>query len=72
MVTLAIQSKDRKLYGWGENLKNREIVGFPDGPVVKNLPANTGVMGSMSRKIARAVRQLRPCATTTEPVHNSF
>jgi len=42
MVTLAIHSKDTKLYCWGENLKSREIVGFPDGPVVKNLPANRG------------------------------
>ena len=43
--------------------------GFPDGLVVKNLPANAGHMGSipgLGTKIPHIVRQLSLCATTTE------
>ena len=38
--------------------------------MVKNPPANEGVMGSISgsRKISHASEQLRPCTTTTGPV----
>ena len=41
---------------------------FPGGPVVKNLPANTGDLGfdSLSRKIPHALGQLSPCVATTE------
>ena len=43
---------------------------FPGGPVVKNLPANTGDMSSIPgpRKIPQAVGQLSPRATTIENV----
>ena len=43
---------------------------FPYGPVVKNLPSNTGDLGSIpgqGTKIAHAAGQLSPRATTTEP-----
>ena len=37
--------------------------------MVKNLPANTGDMGSVlwARKIPQAMEQLNQCTTTTEP-----
>ena len=47
--------------------------GFPGGAVAKNPPANAGDMGGghgfepWSGKIPRAVEQLSPYATTTEP-----
>ena len=43
---------------------------FPGGPVVKNLPANTGDMSSIPgpRKIPQAVGQLSPRAATIENV----
>ena len=43
---------------------------FPGGSVVKNLPCNAGDAGSIpgqGTKIPRAVGQLSPSATTTEP-----
>ena len=42
---------------------------FPCGAVVKNPPANAGDMGSSpgSGKIPHDMKQLSPCATTTEP-----
>ena len=46
---------------------------FPGGPVVKNLPSNTGDVGSISgwgTKIPHAAGQLSPCATTTEPTRS--
>ena len=39
---------------------------FPGGPVIKNLSANAGDMGSIPGPISHAVEQLPPCATTTE------
>ena len=51
---------------------------FPGGPVVKNLPARAGDMGSISgpgNKISHTAGQLSSCATlwspvtTTEPAH---
>ena len=52
-------------------VKNPPSRDFPDGAVVKNLPANAGDTGlrpgSQSGKIPHAVEQLSPCATTTEP-----
>ena len=44
---------------------------FPGGPVVKNMPANTGDMSSvpgLGTKIPHATEQLRPCTTTSEPM----
>ena len=43
---------------------------FPGGPVVKNLPANAGDIGStldVGIKIPLEVEQLSPCAVTTKP-----
>ena len=44
---------------------------FPDGPVVKNLPAKCWGhrFDSWSRKLPHALGQLSPCATGTEPTH---
>ena len=42
---------------------------FPGGPVVKNLPFNSGHTGLIPRwgtKIPHAARQLSPCAATSE------
>ena len=39
---------------------------FPGGPVIKNLSANAGDMGSIPGSISHAVEQLTPWATTTE------
>ena len=46
------------------------MLGLPGGPVVKNAPSDAGNMGSIPRqgtKIPHAMRQLSPCARTTEP-----
>ena len=54
-----------------ESLEIRKL-GFPGGPVAKNLPANAGDMGSipgLGTKIPHVAGQLNPCAITTEPVH---
>ena len=43
------------------------------GPVVKNPPSNAGDVGSIPGRrtnIPRAVGQLSPCTTTTEPVRS--
>ena len=49
-------------------LKNGPHLDFLGGPVVKNLPANTGNMSSIpSGKIPHASEQVSPCATITEP-----
>ena len=47
---------------------------FPDGAVIKNLPANAGDKGSIPSpgKIPHAVEQLSPCTTTTELVCHSY
>ena len=45
---------------------------FPGGPVVNNLPFNSGDAGSIpgqGTKIPHAVEQLSLRATTTEPTH---
>ena len=44
-------------------------VGFPDGSEVKNSPANSGDMGSISwsGKSPHPEEQLSPCTTATEP-----
>ena len=57
--TQNIHFKERRV-GWG----------FPGGAVVENLPADAGDTGfdPWSRKIPRAVEQLSPYTTTTEPV----
>ena len=45
------------------------IQDFPGGPVVRNPLGNAGGTGLiLGGKIPRAVRQLRSCATTPEPV----
>ena len=43
--------------------------GFPDGPVVKNPPVNTGGNGfdPWCGRITHAKEQLSPCTKTTEP-----
>ena len=41
---------------------------IPGGPVVKNLPAKAGDVGSVPGKIPRMEEQPSLCATTTEPV----
>ena len=40
----------------------------PGGPVVKNLPAKAGDMGSIPGKIPHMEEQPSLCTTTTEPV----
>ena len=45
---------------------------FPGGPVIKNLPSNTGNMGLIpggETKIPNAIEQLRPRPATTESTH---
>ena len=44
-------------------------LGFPDGAVGGNLPANAGDTGSIPGpgRFPHAAEQLSPCATTTEP-----
>ena len=47
---------------------------FPGGPVVKNLPSNTGdisLIPGFGTKIPHAAKQLSPCTTTTEPKHHN-
>ena len=54
------------------NILLRTDVGdFPDGPVVKNTPANAGECRSdpWFGKIPHTLGQLSPGATTTEPAH---
>ena len=41
---------------------------FPDGPVVKNLPAKAGDMGSIPDPRRQATELLSLCATTIEPM----
>ena len=57
-------------HGVGRVYKRQDRT-FLSGPVVKNLPANTGDTGLIpgpGRKIPRALEQLSPWATTIEPV----
>ena len=45
---------------------------FPHGLVVKNLPCNTGDMGSIpgqGTRVPHAVEQPSPCTTTRESMH---
>ena len=47
---------------------------FPGGPVVKNLPCNAEVVGSLlgqGTKIPHAEGQLSPCTTTRESTHHN-
>ena len=47
--------------------KKGTFQGFPDGSVVKNLPANAGDMGLIPGPgRPHVMKQLSPCATTTE------
>ena len=50
-------------------LKNteRQVMGFLDGPVVRNPPTNAGDRDSIPGTGPHATDQLNPCATTTEP-----
>ena len=53
----------------GEVLKG-QLGDFPGGPVVKNLPFNTGDLGlipGQGIKIPHVLGQLSPSTTTTEP-----
>jgi len=48
--------------------------GFPDGPVIKNLPSNARDTGSIlgpGTKIPHATGQLSPCTSTREPTCHS-
>ena len=45
---------------------------FPDGSVVKNLPANQETFSPQSRKTSRALEKQSPCTTTIEPVLSHF
>ena len=48
-------------------------MGFPGGPVVKNLLCSTGDAGlilGQGTKIPHAMEQVSLCATTAEPAHN--
>ena len=57
------------LFSATKSFQLKKKQGFPGGAVVKNPPANAGDTGSepWSGKIPRAVEQLSPCTTTTEP-----
>ena len=50
-------------------LKNELTSGFPVGSLVKNPPANAGVLGSIPDpgRAPRAAKQLRMCNTTADP-----
>ena len=61
------------LRDWTDWLISKEkycLQGFPGGLVVKNPPANTGGMGSISNpgRFSHAIEQLSLFATTIEPV----
>ena len=55
----------------GQGIPNRAfkdgLSGFPEGPVVKNLPANARDMGSIPDLGKSHVLQLNPCTITTGP-----
>ena len=53
-------------------LKKLIFEGFPDGSVVKNLPANAGDMGSVPDTGRSHTEQLSPCSSTAEPVSRSL
>ena len=48
--------------------ENEKESDFPGGPVVKNVPANAGDMGSVPAlgRSPQALGQLSPCAATPE------
>lgn len=53
--------------------KEKCLLEFPGGAVVKSPPCNAGDSGlipAWGTRIMHAVEQLRPCATTTEPAHS--
>ena len=53
----------------GENYGKKVNMDFPGGPVVRNLPANVGEVGSihgLGTKIPHAVGQLSLCMETLE------
>ena len=64
------ESQDPQEKTWIATYSLMDTKGSPGGSVVKNPPANAGGMGSIPdrRKISRAVKQLSPCTTATEPV----
>ena len=50
-------------------------MGFPGGPVVKNLLCSTGGTGltlGQGTKIPHAMEQVSLCATNTEPAHHNW
>ena len=53
------------------NWDKKRKVDFPGGPVVKNLPANAGDMGSIPGlgRFHMPRGQLNLCTTTTQPAH---
>ena len=53
-------------------LKKLIFEGFPDGSVVKNLPANAGDMGSIPDTGRSHTEQLSPRSSTAEPVLRSL
>ena len=64
--TKVVQPCNGILFGHEKKWSTRD---FPGGPVVKNPPSNAGDAGSIpdrGPKIPHAVRQLSPCAATTE------
>ena len=68
-VLIAASLKSAGHHKWQEPL----LRDFPDGPVVKNLPANLGDMGfipGLGTKISHSAGQLSLGTTTTEPTHS--
>ena len=56
------------------NLNLKQWGGFPGGPVVKNLPSNSGDVGSIpgqGTKIPHTTGQLSLHAATTEPTRHN-
>ena len=52
--------------------KEKRLLEFPGGPVVKNPPCDadaSGLISAWGTRILHATQQLRPCARTAEPAH---
>jgi len=52
--------------------KEKCLLEFPGGPVVKNPPCDaeaSGLISAWGTRILHAAEQLRPCARTTDPAH---
>ena len=66
--------KETKLAIWYKGRSETTTEGFPDGSVVKNLPANAGDMDSIPGlgQSHMPQAQLSPFATTIEPVLESL